>query len=142
MARPIYESQQDRDNELTVQKQIETWASCILKKLPYNRYIDWEAYRQGVMVALVEFKQRRNPRRQYPTYMVSLAKWNNGIRMSKEADVPFLLCVKWTDGLHFILVNEHTPITTGTGGRYDRGDSADVEQMAYIDTSLFKPIPT
>lgn len=140
--RPIYESQHDRDNEAIVQKQVEAWARCSLTKQPYNRYLDWEAHRDNTLVALMEFKQRKNPRLQYPTYMVAHTKWMNGLRMSGDAGVPFILFVKWTDGLFYLHVREDTPITVASGGRWDRGDKADVEQMAYVNTSLFKPIPT
>ncbi|QHZ59956.1 hypothetical protein PJKIFABJ_00001 [Pseudomonas phage PE09] len=140
--RPRYETQTDRDNELAVQKQIEAWASCTLKKTAAQAYVDFEIYRQGVCVALAEFKKRSNPRRQYPTYMVAKKKIERGIALAKKEDVPYIFFVQWTDGLHFLVVNEDTPMTSGTGGRTDRGDAFDIEPMCYFDTSLFRPVTT
>ncbi|QNO00778.1 hypothetical protein phiPsa397_001 [Pseudomonas phage phiPsa397] len=140
--RPRYETQADRDNELVVQKQIEAWAKCTLKKTPAQHYLDFEIYREGVCVALAEFKKRSNPRRQYPTYMVAKKKIDRGIALAKAEGVPYIFFVQWTDGLHFLVINEDTPMTSGTGGRTDRGDAFDIEQMAYFDTSLFKLIPS
>lgn len=139
--RPRYETQQDRDNELLVQKQIEAWASCTLKKTAAQAYVDFEITRDNTLVALAEFKKRSNPRRQYPTYMVAKKKIDRGIALAKKEGVPYIFFVHWTDGLHFLVVNESTPMTSGTGGRTDRGDAFDIEQMCYFDTNLFRRIP-
>lgn len=140
--RPRYETQADRDNEKAVEKQIETWASCTLKKTASQHYLDWEAYRNGKLVALMEFKKRSNPRLQYPTYMVAKKKIDRGKIESAKAQVPFIFLVQWTDGLHYLLIDDDTPMTIGNGGRTDRNDRFDIEQMAYFDTTLFKLIPT
>ncbi|WYN05145.1 hypothetical protein ISREJYDI_CDS0185 [Pseudomonas phage UNO-G1W1] len=140
--RPRYETQQDRDNESSVKSQIEKWAKCTLTKTGSQAFYDWEAHRDGKLVALMEFKKRTNPRRQYPTYMVAMKKIDRGIALAKDAGVPFIFFVQWTDGLHYLVVNTDTPMTVGTGGRKDRGDRYDMEEMAYFDTALFKPIPS
>lgn len=105
-----------------------------------SKYIDWLAYRGDKPVATIEFKKRNNPRTQYPTYMVSKAKWDNGIKAAHELSVPFLMVIRWTDGLHYLQVTPDTPVTTGKGGRRDRGDNADIETMVYVDTKLFTRI--
>lgn len=138
--RPRYETQTDRDNELAVQKQIEAWAKCELRKTGSQAFYDFTAHRDGLLVALMEFKKRSNPRRQYPTYMVAKKKIDRGIKLSKESKVPYIFFVQWTDGLHYLKIDEDTPMTSGTGGRTDRGDAFDIEQMCYFDTSLFKPV--
>lgn len=139
--RPRYETQGDRDNEIAVQDQIERWAKCTLKKTRSQHYLDWEAYRGGVLVALMEFKKRSNPRLQYPTYMVARKKIDNGISLSLKAGVPFIFFVQWKDGLYYLEINPDTPTYNGTGGRTDRGDKFDIEEMAYFDTRLFKLVP-
>lgn len=142
MSRPRYETQTDRDNEILVQEKIEKWARCSLTKLSTHQYLDWEARRDGKLVALLEFKKRSNRRLQYPTYMVAKKKIDRGMQQSSKAGVPFIFVVQWTDGVHYLTINENTPMTYGTGGRTDRGDQFDVEQMVYIDTALFKLIPS
>jgi len=139
-SRPRYETQQDRDNETLVQGVIERWAKCTLYKTPAQDHLDWKAFRDGKLVAIIEFKKRSNPRLQYPTYMVSKKKIDRGMARSKELSVPFIFIVQWTDGLHYLTMNDDTPMTVGQGGRVDRGDQFDIEQMAYFDTKLFKRI--
>ena len=73
--------------------------------------------------------------------MVAMKKIDRGIALAKAAGVPFIFFVQWTDGLHYLIVNTDTPVTRGQGGRTDRGDQFDIEQMAYFDTALFKPVP-
>lgn len=138
--RPTYESASNLADEKYNASIIEAWAKCKLVKQPMSKFIDWIAYRDDIPVATIEFKKRNNLRAQYPTYMVSKAKWDNGIAAAHDLKVPFLMCIRWSDGLHYLPVTPQTPITTGTGGRRDRGDNADIEPMVYVDTNLFKRI--
>lgn len=140
MSRPIYENAKNRQDEVWAQEKIETWARCTLEKLPYKDHIDWKAYRNGDLVALIEFKRRTCTKNQYPTYMISSAKWRNGLSMSNTYGVPFILTVRWADGLYYLHVKDSVPLTLASGGRWDRGDDLDVEEMVYVDTNLFKPI--
>lgn len=139
--RPIYENQSNRNDEISAQSRIEKWANCKLTKLQMRENIDWRAYRNDKQVALIEFKKRNNTRSKYPTYMVSHAKWLNGLRMSKTEGVPFILVIQWTDGLYYLSCKDTTPHTLGSGGRWDRNDRHDVEKMIYLDTNLFSHIP-
>lgn len=140
MRRPIYENESNRQDERDAAKKIEAWASCKLTKLPYKDNIDWKATRDGKTVAFIEFKKRTNRRDQYSTYMIAHKKWLNGLKMASQYGVPFLLCIQWTDGLHYLVCQDDTPIIIASGGRTDRNDKKDIEQMVYIDTSLFKMI--
>lgn len=140
MRRPIYENEANRQAEKVAAKKIEAWANCELTKMPYKDHIDWKATRNGELVALIEFKQRTNKRQQYATYMVAHKKWLNGLAMASKYGVPFLLCIQWTDGLHYLVCKDDTPVIVASGGRTDRNDKRDIEQMVYIDTSLFKMI--
>lgn len=138
--RPTYESQKDRDNELSVQIRIEAWGNCELVKLPMQQHLDWEAYRGKKLVALMEYKKRTCTRLQYPTYMVASKKIQRGIYQSVRSGVPFIFFVEWTDGLHYLVIDNNTPMTVGSGGRSDRGDRFDQEKMCYFSTALFKRV--
>lgn len=140
MTRPTYESQIDRDNELSVQIRLEDWGNCELVKLPMQQYLDWEAWRGDKLVALMEYKKRSNKRLQYPTYMVAKKKIDRGMYQASRAGVPFIFVVEWTDGLHYLKIDIDTPVTYGSGGRSDRNDRFDQEKMCYFETHLFKKI--
>lgn len=138
--RPTYESARNRQDETITASIIERWAKCKLIKQPMQKYIDWIAYRNNQPVAHIEFKRRNNNRLQYPTYMVSANKWKNGRDMAHKDNIPFLLFIRWNDGLFYLKASDDIPVTYGTGGRQDRNDAADIEQMVYINTNLFKQI--
>lgn len=138
--RPTYESARNRQDEAVTATIIEKWAGCKLIKQPMRNFIDWIAYRDNTPVAHIEFKRRNNNRMQYPTYMVSANKWKNGRDIAHRDKIPFILVIQWNDGLFYLKASDDIPVTYGTGGRQDRNDSADIENMVYIKTSLFKQI--
>jgi len=105
-------------------------------------YIDWVFLRNQKPVAIAEVKCRTNPREQYPTLMLSLAKWMHGKQLAKELAVPFLVVIKWTDGIFWHEVTDKSLISHGFGGRTDRNDDQDVEPVVYIPINLFRKIST
>jgi hypothetical protein len=88
------------------------------------------------LAAIVEIKTRRNNYNKYPTYMLSANKWRNGLALSKEKGVPFMLVVSFLDGIYVTKMKQEYDIRQG--GRYDRGDAMDVEDCVYIPMSDFR----
>ena len=138
--RPIYESHEDRANESQVASRIALIKNCEFKKLPMSYYIDWVFLRAGKPVAIAEVKCRKNPSNQYPTLMLSLAKWMHGKQLANELSVPFLVVVRWEDGIFLHLVGENSNVSHGFGGRTDRNDDSDVEPVVYIPVNQFKKV--
>jgi hypothetical protein len=141
--RPLYETQLDLDKESIVQSVLEKQWRCKLKKLPIAYHVDWIALRNNQPLAFVEIKHREKLEfNKYPTYMISLNKWMKAKELAKEVNVPFILVVKFMDGIYYgkyttdmIIENKY-----GFNGRYDRGDAQDVEPMVYIPLSIFKKL--
>ena len=87
---------------------------------------------------VVEVKTRKNERNRYPTYMLSKNKYDT-LCGATSHNMDALLAVQWTDQLGVIqLPTEHI---VSTGGRYDRNDPMDVEQVVLIPTVNFKRVP-
>ena len=137
--RPRYESSFDLSNEKEVSNQLSVNWNCSFHKLPISYYVDWMLIKNNKSVAFAELKTRKNLRQQYPTLLLSLAKWIHGNDLSKATSLPFLIIVKWTDGL-FWIDSKNAKVNFGIGGRTDRNDSQDIEPVVFIDVNNFKKV--
>ena len=136
--RPIYESDADRSRQATVVAKLEQ-AFGLPAITPKSALAPFDAaFRFTHNPCVVEVKVRRNTRARYPTYMLSEAKYN-ALCAFGDRGINALLAVQWTDQLGVVqLPVEHT---VTTGGRYDRGDSRDVERVVLIPTDAFIRVP-
>jgi hypothetical protein len=135
--RPIYESAFDKQREDNVRRYIADNYACIYMKTAELAGVDgYLHYPDMNLAALVEIKCRNNSYNKYPTYMLGANKWRNGLTMAKEKNVPFMLVVSFTDGIYITKMKDNYEIKQG--GRYDRGDSMDVEDCIYIPMSDFR----
>ena len=82
--RPIYETQFDLARENEVKDTLKVMWGVEFNKLPIAYHVDWMVTRNGEAKAFAELKCRNNPRRQYPTLMLSLHKWMHGKDLAKE----------------------------------------------------------
>ncbi len=136
--RPIYESDADRSNQAGVVAKLEQ-AFGLPAITPKSALAPFDAaFRFTHNPCVVEVKVRRNTRARYPTYMLSEAKYN-ALCAFGDRGINSLLAVQWTDQLGVVqLPVEHT---VTIGGRYDRGDSRDVERVVLIPTDAFIRVP-
>jgi hypothetical protein len=137
--RKIYETETDRQNESKVAKYLETAWNCTFKKSVELSSIDGAVFGpDDKLAALIEIKKRFNSSTRYPTLLLSANKWRSALRLSEESGVPFMLVVEFTDGVFVTKIKKEYPIQKG--GRYDRGDSMDLEDCVYIPMSDFKRV--
>jgi len=137
--RPIYESSADRAAEAhVIRKLAEREQGVQFVKLPRLSVIDYMVVSNGEVKALVEIKNRRNAADKYPTYIISERKLKDGLELSKLLNVPFIVIVSWLQDVRWVKIKQLYPAKTG--GRYDRGDVQDVEQVCHIPVSDFKQL--
>jgi hypothetical protein len=137
--RPIYETVSDRQREDEVRQYLVETYKCNYKKTAILSGVDGYLYDEDdVPAAVIEIKCRNNAHDKYPTYMISASKWRNARLLAKDDNIPFLLVVRFTDGVYAVKGNTEYP--TAKGGRYDRGDAKDVEECMYIPLEKFKKI--
>ena len=137
--RPVYETKEDRTREQQVFDAIADKFSCQCIVTPKLSVADrLLCNRKGELVAIAELKIRTNPYKKYPTYMLSAHKHEALTRMGEALKVPALLVVKFSDSLKVTTLKD--TYLKEVGGRYDRGDSKDVEQCIYIPIGEFKTI--
>jgi len=135
--RPIYQTTRDLSNENKIKAIIEPKWRCELKKLPFAYHVDWMAMRANSPLAFIEIKWRENLSiSKYPEYMLSLNKWMMGKEYTNETKIPFILIVHFTEGTYYVK-QDNLEVRYGFGGRYDRGDSQDVEPMVFIPIGAF-----
>jgi len=137
--RKLYESSGDLEEERQVAALLSKNRDLVFHKLKLAYKIDWIVFKDGKINSIAEIKRRRVNRLQYDTLMLSLDKWMSGKAMSLEMNVPFILFIKWNDGL-FWHKAETCPVTYGFGGRKDRNDPQDMEPMVFIPVTEFKEI--
>lgn len=134
--RPLYESAQDRENEINALRKIATKTTPV--KLPLRYEIDFALMNGDKIVAFAEVKCRTNLFSAYPTLMISMAKLISGITLSGQTGFPFWLIVKWTDKIGALEIDSLRVFVMGVGGRTDRGDDQDREPVCHIPTTAFK----
>lgn len=134
MTRPLFETSEDLDREAAATKALCEHLGADAIKLPMRSRADQLLHSEGECVAIVEAKCRNISSARYEDYMLSASKYNALCDWAEKGFNTYLL-VRWTDTTGYIQIpTEHG---TGTGGRYDRGDLADIEAMVYIPVDSF-----
>lgn len=136
--RPIYETAADLTNEYEVRNCLAArWGSRAEKLEPLHPY-DCAFYtKHGVLWGYAEIKCRNAS---YATYRVSLQKWRRMLEFSRRTGIPGCLVVRWpVDGVMKLMLTSVLPRPYGivTGGRQDRGDPSDIEEMVEIPMADF-----
>lgn len=139
MPRPQYETEADRVREAkAVKKFTDRYLDTTAEKLEYGASADYRVINEGRPVAYIEVKTRTCTSYQYKTYHISKAKLIALTRLGERDGLRPLLLVQWKDKTGVISVKKFLDNATYTrGGRYDRNDSFDIEEMAEVDISLF-----
>ena len=137
--RPLYETQQDRDNEQSLSSIIQRQFNCQLTKMPIKLSLDFMATRDGSAVAFIEARQRKTKMLQYPTYMISLYKVMMANTLTQATGLPCFLAVQWSDAAGICKLPAKD-MDIQAGGTMRRGDPQDIEPVAYFDVASFKVI--
>lgn len=138
--RPRYETHGDLENEQAVATAFCDRFGLRGVKLSESLYgIDWAFFKNTTLRAYGEVKCRTNPSALYPTYMLSAAKWSKGRTLALNAGVPFIVIVRFTDGIFYFTAKagDPMPLEVKLGGRADRGDRFDQEPVIHIPMTKF-----
>lgn len=133
----LYETDADLAREKAAIDVLCEALGCEAVKLPLASRADALLYRDGEAKTIIEFKYRRTRRAAYPTYMIGRAKYEALVEWTAKGFKAALL-VQWADQLAYVMVPiEHE---TGEGGRTDRGDERDLEEVVFIPVDKFSTI--
>jgi Holliday junction resolvase-like predicted endonuclease len=140
---PIYQTKEDTKKEHAVVRLLESKTpQRFLEIKSVTSPADWVSYRDGAGVThLVEIKNRTNSMGAYPTYMIDKKKVDKLDRLSAELGLGGLVIVGFTD---YVAIAKTADIidksTVGTGGRYDRNDTNDIDTVYYFPIEHFKAV--
>ena len=137
MSRRRYETDADLAREAAAVATLCEALGCQAVKMPLASRADALLHRDGEAKTIIEFKYRRTRRGAYPTYMIGRAKYLALLDWTTKGFKAALL-VQWSDQLAYVMLPvEHD---TGEGGRTDRGDDRDIEEVVFIPVENFKTI--
>jgi hypothetical protein len=136
--RPIYERQADRERQDAIMRAFCDCYGCDAVVMPALCAWDYEIRYCGEIVAVAEIKTRSKPATLYPHFMVKEEKVQMVRAEGERRGIAPLLLVNYPD-LRAWARLDRVEYSTGMGGRWDRGDPADVEMMAYIPLAYFTP---
>ena len=139
MTRPRYETEADRQRESSVGERFAAALNGVtVEKLPHGHRADFLARDTKGNEAYVEVKTRRCTSRQYDTYHISYDKLKALVSLAEKDGRDALLLVQWKDTMGYVNIKKYLAHATfKKGGRWDRGDKFDVEEMAEAPISLF-----
>jgi len=137
MARPLYETADDRQREIAAINRLLRGTEKTVRKLPIRYGVDFAIIKDGEITAWVEVKCRFNESDKYPTLMISAAKIWQGVYTSINTGKPFFVVAEWTDKIGFTKIETVEGLSLGFGGRTDRNDSQDVEPVYFIPIKIF-----
>lgn len=137
-ARPLYETQQDRDLEAQVAYTVAAGMGCIAERTPRSYQMDWLLMNKTLRYFL-EIKRRNVKHDEYPTLLLSAHKWDYGRGMAERFGVGFLLAIEYQDGIWIWDTKDIKP-NVKMGGRMDRGDDQDMEPVVHLPIELLSKI--
>lgn len=103
--------------------------------------IGWRLKVNDMPVCLCEIKCRDNTKERYPTYMLSLSRVEDMLEKSRQQKLPLFLIVHWTNVVGGIELTT-VPADIRNGGRYDRGDARDEEEVCHWPHQEFALLET
>ena len=132
--RPRNETPEDLRHEAETAEILLTKYGITAQKLSETQYtFDWTLSKDDQVIALAEFKQRKI---KYDTLLLSAAKYEAGMRYSERLKKPFVLFVRWPDGLYSFKFTDDFVPEVKMGGN-SRGQNGDIEPCVFIPVGLF-----
>lgn len=155
--REHFETPEDRQNQAKIAEGVKRymrWGLHDLSKSNAHYNLDYVATELGTrkIVALVEVKARTHKFGTYPTIMLSLGKWRDGVTLAESSELAFWLFFSFTDAVYRYKfqrkhLSNHYALPEGKGVTFEWGgrttkqrDEADVEPIALIPTTLWERI--
>lgn len=137
----MYETALDIRREHEVKDILETAWGMSLKKMPIVYHIDYMGIRNQTAQAWIEIKARNITMDQYPTIMLSLAKFIHGVDLYRVTKAPFIFVVRTIDGIFYHTYDPMYQYVVEYGGRTARTrDGMDLEPVVKIPTEWFREL--
>lgn len=126
-----------RLEKLLAQRVEKAW-NVKAEKIPSTYQLDYALQRDGVIKSWAELKCRTHAFGTYPTYMISLKKWNACREFHLGSHLKAFLVVGFTDGDYWMDTDVVKDFEVKMGGRSDRDWSVDREPCVFFSVSYFR----
>jgi hypothetical protein len=138
--RPEYETEADLTRERAVISLVAAACKVQIAKLPKRYVLDYAVVKGGNVAGFAEVKVRTHGVAEHPTYLLSLAKYQEARFMYGTTGFDTVLLVQFTDCLMTCDLSKVPPgsMRIAMGGRVDRGDWQDQEPCIFIPMDYFK----
>lgn len=127
-SRPLYESERDRERELSVMQAALAGRDVSAVKLPAAYEVDFGLMREGKLIGVAEVKVRSKA---FDTLMLSLHK-ARALRAFAEDGLEAWVVACVPEGIYALAVKADELFDLRLGGRSDRGDWQDIEPVVHF----------
>jgi hypothetical protein len=135
----MYETPETIKKERDIADILEKSWGCKLYKMHFKLSVDF-AICTDCIKGWVEVKTRTISSKHNDKYMISLHKIKSCRDLAKETKLPFILVVKFTDGIYYYKDNGEDHLLKIGGRVITQRDAQDIEPCYYIDMNLFKKL--
>jgi hypothetical protein len=149
MARPSYETERDRQNELEVAKVVcDLWGLTYVKMKPFYE-VDFALMRFKDVKAVLEVRCRRQTYEQLDQWggiFMSIHKWTAFKRWHDELPLTAIFAIRLLDGIYALIMKEGEafagwePVKLTLGGSNNPRDEWDIEPLIKIPMKMFRKI--
>lgn len=136
--RPIYESEGDRKMQKKIIDIFRKEYGAEVTEMPPLHPYDYQLTSHDVMVGLAEVKRRMVDSNKYEHIWLSKQKVDEVMREASVLQVPFFFVVEFDDGVWWVEMKPPYPVQKG--GRTDRGDEQDIEDVYCIPSKSFRSV--
>ena len=144
---PLYEDEASLAIERRIADRAASLDDCIFEKFPpwphsRENQIEGQFLKEhtGKLVKLVEVKDRKHRIGEYETLIIDAGKLEMGLVWSSLCREPFHVIIQWENccGSVEVTKERYREWRTAKGGRVDRGDAHDIDDVKHIPCRLFK----
>lgn len=93
----------------------------------------------GRRLVLVEVKRRKALAERYPSLLIDLAKVEAGVTCADSLATAVVVAVGYDDGVRWTELDASDELETTVGGRTDRDDPGDIDELAVIPGRWMTP---
>jgi len=137
----MYERPEDLAREKAVMDIIaaEYFDGAPAEKMDQHSGADFLVTERNGAESIVEIKTRTAKVGQYKTYIIARQKYDKMLKLQNRYDYAFL-AIRWTDAIGIVQLPLLCEYKVIQGGRRDRNDKADIEEMIEFPISEFEII--
>lgn len=139
---PLYEDSTHAAAQAALAVQVQLAWGCHLEKMAPQHAFDYRAYRDGVVVALVEVKRKRGSVRRLGCLYVDVDKVTALNAAARVEHARGIFVVQFDDGVFYVATADIIDCDQVVAGRSDRADDFDRDAAYLVPLARVKALLT